>query len=162
MANAAHRKLPLHATQRHDGVADHHDGNTNSWSPEQHAEAKKEIELYKQELRPLIRDANLYHVSPRPDGVQWDGIEYWDPSRRKGAVYAFRGTIENENTHSFVLTGLQPSARYHLRFYDHSTPDRIAIGKELMESGLKVVLAAPNSSEVVLLEEEHRRAESGR
>lgn len=73
----------------------------------------------------------------------------------------FRVTIENENTHSFVLAGLQPSAGYHLRFYDHSTPDRIASGKELMEGGSKVVLAAPNSSEVVLLEEEHGRAESG-
>ena len=37
--------------------------DTNSWSPEQHAEAKKEIDLYKKELRPLIRDASLYHIS---------------------------------------------------------------------------------------------------
>ena len=31
--------------------------------------------LYKQKLRPLIRDARLYHVSARPDGVHWDGME---------------------------------------------------------------------------------------
>ena len=56
--------------------------DTNAWSPEQHAEARKEIDLYKKELRSLIRDARIYHVSPRPDGVHWDGIQYWDPDRR--------------------------------------------------------------------------------
>jgi hypothetical protein len=58
--------------------------DTTFWSAEQHAEAVKEINLYKKELRPLIRDASLYHVSPRPDGVRWDGIQYWDPARPLG------------------------------------------------------------------------------
>jgi alpha-galactosidase len=128
--------------------------DTNAWSPEQHAEAKNEIDLYKRELRPLIRDANLYHVSPRPDGVHWDGVEYWDPERRRGVVYAFRGTIEREKTHVFVLKGLQPSARYALKFNDHSRADRTVTGRELMGSGLKVNLPLPNSSELIFIEEE--------
>jgi hypothetical protein len=126
--------------------------DTNSWSAEQHAEAKKEIDLYKRELRPLIRDANLYHVSPRPDGVRWDGLEYWDPERNRGVVYAFRGTVEGEKTHSYRLQGLQPSLRYRLRFHDHSSADRIATGEELMRKGLPVTLSLPNSSELILLE----------
>ena len=55
--------------------------DTTQWSPEQHRAAMRSFSLYKQELRPLIRDARLYHVSDRPDGVHWDGIEYWDPVR---------------------------------------------------------------------------------
>jgi len=126
--------------------------DTNTWSAEQHGEAKKEIALYKTELRPLIREADLYHVSERPDGSHWDGIEYWDSDRERGVVYAFHGTVESEKTHSFPLKGLEPSKRYRLRFYDHSAPDRTLIGRELMGLGLKVRLPIPNSSELIFIE----------
>jgi hypothetical protein len=125
--------------------------DTSVWSSEQHVEAKKEIDLYKQQLRPFIRDANLYHVSPRPDGVHWDGIEYWDPDRHRGVVYAFRGTTEDEHTHAYVLQGLEPSSRYLLKFNDHSSPDRIVTGDELMRRGLKVTLPIANSSELIFI-----------
>jgi hypothetical protein len=128
--------------------------DTNVWSAEQHATAKKEIDVYKKQLRPFIRDANLYHVSPRPDGIHWDGIEYWDPQRKKGVVYAFRGTIATENTHSFVLQGLQPSARYSIKFQDQSSADRSATGAELMQRGLKVSFALTNSSDLIFLKEQ--------
>jgi hypothetical protein len=128
--------------------------DTNAWSAEQHAEAKQEIDLYKKELRALIRDASLYHVSPRPDGVHWDGIEYWDHERQRGVIYAFRGTVKEENVHSFPLKGLQPSVYYRLRFHDHSAPDRSVTGRELTERGLKVDLNLPNSSELIFIEGE--------
>jgi len=128
--------------------------DTSSWSPEQRAEARREIDLYKKELRPLIRDANLYHISPRPDGMHWDGIEYWDAHRQGGVVYAFHGTMEQEKTHSFALQELQPSARYRLRYFDHSSPDRTSSGRELTERGLQVTLPLPNSSELIFIEAE--------
>jgi len=125
--------------------------DTNAWTPDLHEEAKKEIDLYKRELRPLIRDADLYHVSARPDGVHWDGIEYWDSKRNRGVLYAFRGTTPSEKTHSFVLKGLRPEGRYRLRFYDRSSADRELSGRELMK-GLKVSLPLTNSSEIVFVE----------
>lgn len=124
--------------------------DTNAWSPEQHEETKREIDLYKKELRGLIRDANLYHVSPRPDGVHWDGIEYWDPERKRGVVYAFRGTTESENAHSFLLQGLDPAAQYSLQFHD-SSRSQTATGRQLMNDGLTVPLDLPNSSELVFI-----------
>jgi len=127
--------------------------DTSTWSPEQHLAAKEEIELYKKGLRGLIRDADLYHISARPDGVHWDGIEYWDPQRKRGVVYAFRGKTEDEQTHSFPLQGLQSDKRYRLRFHDHSAADRTVKGHELMHDGLKVRLAVPNSSELIFLDE---------
>jgi alpha-galactosidase len=128
--------------------------DTNAWSAEQHTAAKQEIDLYKKELRPLIRDASLYHVSPRPDGVHWDGMEYWDESRGRGVVFAFRGTIENEDDHSFVLKGLDPSRRYRLHFNDRSSADRVATGADLMKGGMKVARAMVNSSELIFIEKE--------
>ncbi|HZQ19336.1 MAG TPA: glycoside hydrolase family 36 protein [Terriglobales bacterium] len=127
--------------------------DTSFWSSEQHEEAKKEIELYKKKLRRLIRDANLYHISPRPDGVHWDGIEYWDVQQKRGAVYAFRGTIRNQNMHAFVLKGLKASDHYAIHFQDHTSPDQKLTGSNLMSSGLRVHLALQNSSELVFIEE---------
>ena len=126
--------------------------DTIAWSPEQHAEAKEEIDLYKKQLRPLIRDANLYHVSPRPDGVHWDGIEYWDPERQRGVVYSFRGAIEREDSHNFILKGLQASGLYVVRFHDHSSVGRKIPGSELMGRGLRVKLPLQNSSELIFIE----------
>ena len=127
--------------------------DTTVWTPEQHEAARQAFALYKSELRPLIRDARLYHVSSRPDGVHWDGVQYWDTARAKGVLYAFRGSIADEPDHRFVLAGLDPAKRYKLHFEDRTAPDREATGRELMESGLAVHLLNPLSSELVFLED---------
>jgi alpha-galactosidase len=127
--------------------------DTSTWSPEQREVAKQEISTYKMELRPLIRDADLYHVSSRPDGIHWDGIEYWDPIRGRGVVYAFRGTIEQEMTHKFPLKGLRGSTTYRVKFHDHSSADRTITGQQLISRGLTVRLNWPASSELIFLEE---------
>lgn len=127
--------------------------DTRTWTPEQHAAAQQAFALYKERLRPLIRDADLYHISARPDGVHWDGIEYWAPGSGRGVVYAFRGTAPDEVRHSFVLQGLRADRSYHLRFADHSSPDGVVRGRELMNAGLKVALPLPDSSELVFIEE---------
>lgn len=127
--------------------------DTSAWTPEQHEAARRAIALYKQDLRPLIRDARLYHVSSRPDGVHWDGMEYWDPARGKGVVYAFRGTTLDETHHRFVLAGLDAAKHYKLHFEDGSAPDHEATGRELMGPGLDVHLQNPLTSELVFLED---------
>jgi alpha-galactosidase len=126
--------------------------DTAAWSAGQHSSAKNEISLYKQKVRPLIRDARLYHISARPDGVHWDGIEYWDPARSKGVIFAFRGTIADESRHTFVLQGLDPDKHYRLHFEDGSAKDCRVTGRELMGDGLIVTLPKPLSSELVFIE----------
>jgi alpha-galactosidase len=126
--------------------------DTNAWTAEQHDAARRAFALYKQQLRPLIRDARLYHISERPDGVHWDGMEYWDPARAKGVVFAFRGSVPGETEHRFVLTGLDAGKRYSLHFEDGSSPDRAVAGSELMGPGIEVHLPNPLSSELVFFE----------
>jgi hypothetical protein len=125
--------------------------DTSVWTPEQHEAAKKSFALYKEELRPFIRDAQIYHVSERPDGKRWDGMEYWDPKRGKGVVYAFRGSTPDESSHRFKLSGLEADRRYHLHFQDGSSADHTVMGHELMKDGLQVDLKYPLSSELVFL-----------
>ena len=127
--------------------------DTTTWTPEQHEAARQAIALYKEKLRPLIRDAHLYHVSARPEGVHWDGMEYWDPAKKRGVLYAFRGSIRNEDSHTFDFAGLDAASYYRLHFQDGSSPDREATGKQLMTDGLQVHLANPLSSELVFVEE---------
>jgi alpha-galactosidase len=127
--------------------------DTTVWTAEQHSAAKNEFELYKSQLRPFIRDAELYHISARPDGIHWDGLEYFDPVRKAGVVFAFRGSIETESTHAFVLQGLLREKQYQLHFQDQSSPDKKISGQELLKNGLSILLSVPNSSEIVFLKE---------
>jgi hypothetical protein len=127
--------------------------NTNAWTPEQHADARQEFALYKKKLRPFIRDADLYHISARPDGVHWDGIEYYDPRQGRALVYAFRGSTPEDKTHMFLLYGLDPHRQYRLHFQDGSSPDRVESGRDLRKKGLTVVLTVLHSSELIFIDE---------
>lgn len=125
--------------------------DTTAWTPDDHEAAKKAIALYKQELRPLIRDGRLFHISDRPDGVHWDGMEYWDPGRARGVVFVFRGAAQKDAEHRFVLRGLDADQHYRLHFEDGTEPDRTATGGELMGMGMELHLQLPLSSELVFL-----------
>ena len=126
--------------------------DTNGWTRQQHAAAAREIAFYKSTLRPLIRDADLYHVGPRPDGKGWDGTEYFDAGRDTGALYAFHGSVAAPGIFRFRLRGLRGDGHYRLHFRDGSSPDRVADGNALMESGVTVSLPMTNSSELVQVE----------
>jgi alpha-galactosidase len=127
--------------------------DTTAWTDQQHRVAKEEFELYKTKLRPLIRDAELHHISARPDGVHWDAMEYFDPTRETGVVYVFRGTATNAhaNQQKFALKGLRSDRQYLLHFHDGNSRDRKMTGRTLMESGLEVELRTANSSELVFI-----------
>ena len=127
--------------------------DTTSWTPAQREAARREFELYKSELRPFIRDASLFHISDRPDGIHWDAIEYFDSTRKHGVVYAFRGSTETEPGHIFFFQGLDPARSYELHFQDASSPDRTVSGRELLSTGLRVDLPLPNSSELIFFRE---------
>ena len=126
--------------------------DTTAWNSEEHSAARDAIALYKSNLRPFIRNADLYHVSPRPDGVHWDGIEYFDSTHDKGVLFAFHGSATDEPKHTYVLRGLHLEKMYHVTFQDHSSPDRTVSGSELREQGLQVSLPSANSSELVFFE----------
>lgn len=130
--------------------------DTTTWTPEQHAAAAREFLTYKKRLRPLIRDARLFHVSPRPDGKHWDGMEYFNPQSREGVLYAFHGSEPSEPSHAFLLKGLHPDRLYALHFQDRSSLDRIARGSELLKNGLTLNLKDPNTSELVFFHEASR------
>ncbi|HWX34291.1 MAG TPA: glycoside hydrolase family 36 protein [Steroidobacteraceae bacterium] len=127
---------------------------TSEWSLEQRAEAQVQFALYRSALRPLLREADVYHVAERPDGVRWDGIEYYSARLRRGVLYAFRGTAPDQATHRFRLLGLKPESRYRLKFQDQGAAANLGLtGRMLMREGVEVTLGLPLSSELIFLEE---------
>jgi hypothetical protein len=129
--------------------------DAGQWSPEQRTEARVQFALYKSALRPLIREADVYHVAERPDGVNWDGIEYYSARLRRGVLYAFRGSAPDQPTHRFRMLGLKPGSRYRLRFQDQgAAANRVLAGQSLMQEGVEVTVSLPLSSELIFLEEE--------
>lgn len=121
------------------------------WSPDELRAAKRQFDLYKSKLRPLILDGDLYHASERPDGVRWDGIQYASRDRGHAVLFAFRGTTA-EAEHPFPLHGLDPEARYRVAFEDAGLPPQERTGADLLRFGVAVRLAAPKTSEIVLLD----------
>jgi hypothetical protein len=128
--------------------------DTGQWTAEQRAEARVQFALYKSALRPLIREADVYHVAARPDGVHWDGIEYFSPRLRRGVLYAFRGTSPDQPLHRFPLFGLNPEGRYRIKFQDQPAAATFVLaGHSLLQDGVQVTLTLPLSSELVFIEE---------
>ena len=39
---------------------------------------RKHIALYKSKQRPILRGADVYHILPMPDGINWDGLEFFN------------------------------------------------------------------------------------
>lgn len=134
--------------------------DSSRWTPEQHAAARAEFDLYKAVLRPMIRAADLYHMGERPDGVHWDGIEYYSPARGRGVLYAFRGSDPDQPTHRFPLRGLLAGANYRVHMHDRGVgADYTASGSELLRVGIEARLAEPLSSELVFITRADRSAQ---
>jgi alpha-galactosidase len=126
--------------------------DTGAWSAEQHHAARRQIELYKKWIRPLINDGDLFHISTRPDETRWDGMEYADSKTGKGVVFVFRGAKAGEIRHVFKLKGLDRAASYQVWSEDGSVVRGHATGANLMDEGLGVELSEAGASELVYLQ----------
>lgn len=98
-------------------------------------------DIYKNKVRPLIRNGELYHILPRPDGINWDGVMYADPDTEneiKGAVFLFKPSAEANDTYNVVFKGLDENKTYKLTFEDRPEQNCTVSGKSLMTDGLNV------------------------
>jgi Melibiase/Glycosyl hydrolase family 36 C-terminal domain len=122
-----------------------------SWTPEQRAKVRRQVEIYKSWIRPILADAQVHHILPRPDGYHWDGMFYWNPSLKRGTLYIFRPNGDTEQL-QVPLKGLAADAKYTVRAEDHSTRDRTYSGAELMRTGLPIQLPGKYTSDLIYLE----------
>jgi alpha-galactosidase len=120
------------------------------WTNDEKAAVKAAVALYKARIRPLVRGADLYHILPRPDGKGWDGIQYYDPSTKKGVAYLFKPAA-GVDTMDVKLRGVEAATRYRVTFEDGTNPAVEKSGAELA-GGLAVTLRGAPVSELLFLE----------
>ena len=146
-------------------------GHMAPWTEEQKQEVKKAVNTYKTRIRPLIRKANVYHIFPRPDGVHWDGIEYYSPDSKKGVVYIFKPKLNdnastpglkqmnpplNDTTNTIKLKGLDPNINYYITFEDGTNKTTVIKGSELLQKGITVTLHNGITSELMFIERKEK------
>ncbi|MBQ7153441.1 MAG: GH36 C-terminal domain-containing protein, partial [Clostridia bacterium] len=113
-------------------------------------------ETYNKKIKPLIREGDLYHILPRPDGVHWDGLEYVDADTDreiKGLVMLWKPTDEEGSVKHIVLRGLHEDVQYRLVFEDRPEQNAVYSGKTLMETGLDVTIEEAMGSEYIWIYE---------
>src|SRR6185312_14099025 len=125
---------------------------TATWTPEERAGVKKATDLYKSWIRPMLRDVEVHHILPRPDGFHWDGMFYWSPPLKRGTLYIFRPNNDQESQ-IVRLKGLEARKSYRVRSEDGSTPREVRSGADLMNTGLKIHLPGKYTSDLIYVEE---------
>jgi Melibiase/Glycosyl hydrolase family 36 C-terminal domain len=131
-------------------------GNTVSWTNEEKAAARREVEIYKNWIRPILQDAKVHHVLPRPDDLHWDGMFYWSPSLKRGTLYIFRPN-NDEAFQRVRLKGLMTGQQYRVWSEDRSISEQVQTGADLMNTGLKIKLPGKYSSDLIYVEERKPR-----
>jgi len=113
---------------------------------------RQHIALYKTRQRPILRGADVYHILPMADGVNWDGLEYFNSEINKGSVFLFKPSTKAVDGDSKVikLKGLKRHKRYILTFQDRTALNCTKTGQELMDTGVTVSgMRGDNASEII-------------
>jgi hypothetical protein len=114
-----------------------------SWgefTPEMARQARAHWPVYTSKMRPVLRQADVYHILPMCDGVNWDGMEYFNPALGKGAVLLFKPSMRAADGDSKVirLKGLVPETAYAVSFLEREDQNCRMTGRALMNGGLLV------------------------
>jgi hypothetical protein len=115
---------------------------------------RQHIALYKTRQRPILRGADVYHILPMADGVNWDGLEYFNTAINKGSVFLFKPSTKATDGDSKVikLKGLDRDAHYTLTFQDRTNLNCVMSGQRLMDIGISVTaMTGDNASEIIWL-----------
>ena len=133
-------------------ILDNPDGGNGGkpWTQAEKDAVKSAVATYKTKIRPLVRNADLYHILPRPDGKNWDGIQYYDPVTKKGVAYLFK-TAAGTDTLTIRLRGVKPRTTYRVTFEDNTNPAVEKTGEELAQ-GIEVTLKGAPVSELMFVE----------
>jgi hypothetical protein len=124
---------------------------TDPWTLQEKQAVKTCVETYKTRIRPLVRKGDLYHILPRPNGRNRDGIEYYDPAAGKGVIYLFKPSDKTE-AKPIRFRGLDAKRKYRVTFADGAHRPSVRSGAELMGKGLGVTLKGTGVSELIFFE----------
>jgi hypothetical protein len=122
---------------------------------------REHLALYKAKQRPILRGANVYHILPIADGINWDGLEYFNPELRKGSALIFKPSVKavDGDSKTIKLKGLDRSKQYTLTFQDRTNLNCVKSGAELMDAGILLSgMTGDQASEIIWIDEQNAPA----
>jgi hypothetical protein len=115
--------------------------------PEMIPHLKSNLAIYKWEIRPLIREGNLYHdIVDVASG--FDGAEYNSPSQDRSVVLLFGPAGKSVTVR---CKRLNPEQNYEVKFTDMPAQNTKLTGAQLMKEGLPVTFTGTAQSEIILI-----------
>ena len=115
------------------------------------------VELYKSELRPILRDARVFHHTPLTEyynQTPWVVLEYASPDARKAVVTLFRTSSFGDPVYRLTPRGLDASQKYRVTF-ENRGETAVLSGIDLMRDGIPVTLQTAETSEMLVFESEN-------
>lgn len=114
-------------------------------------ELVRHLALYRERMRPILRQGDVYHVLPMANGVDWDGFFFYNPAIARGALLVFKPSVRAEggDNRRIALPGLEPDGMFTCTFEDRTEQTVTALGSELNEGLWVRGLSGDHASEIV-------------
>ena len=112
------------------------------------------VDLYKNQLRPILRDSVVFHHTPQTPYVSespWIVLEYTSPDKKRGVATLFRTSNYDDPIYHFVPRGLDASLTYKVTSENRAETAELS-GARLMMEGIPVRLEGAGTSEMLLFE----------
>lgn len=113
-------------------------GGERELDDQEEAVARETWQLYQTKQRAILRGADVYHILPFLDAVNWDGMQYFNRELNKGSVLLFKPSASAPDSKVIKLKRLDPKATYTLTFQDRAEQNQRMTGAALMNQGLMV------------------------
>jgi alpha-galactosidase len=112
------------------------------------------VDLYKREIRPILRGARVYHHTPLTqfaNQTPWVVLEYASPDRSRAVATLFRTSNFEDPVYRFVPRGLDLAGVYKVTFQNTDETMQLS-GLQLIRDGIPVRLETAGTSEMLLFE----------
>jgi alpha-galactosidase len=120
------------------------------------------VDLYKNQLRPILRDSLVYHHTPQAPYLSespWLVLEYATPDKKRSVASLFRTSNFEDSVYRFVPRGLDASLTYKVTFENRAETVELS-GIQLIAEGIPVRLETAGTSEMLLFENVPANAKS--
>ena len=125
-------------------------GSERELDDQEEGVARETWNLYQTKQRAILRGGDVYHILPFPDGVNWDGMQFFNTDINKGSVLLFKPSESAPDSKVIKLKGLDRKATYTLTFQDRKEQNAKKTGAELMDKGIEVKGMSGNfASEII-------------
>ena len=123
------------------------------WNPVAAEMVKGCVKLYKDFIRPMLADCNVYHHTPILKGhcaQEWCVLEYASPKKDKAFAVLFRLTGKNDEYH-FHPRGLDTGTDYRVTLYNEGE-NFVSSGMNMARDGIVVRQDHKLAAQMILME----------